>query len=153
MECELQIKQWEQWGQNAQVQFQQQLQQQLAALNQQLSEKHRAEIEELRKSHTSTAAVPAAGTGTANQTSQEEVIARLKAEHEEEMKVIVDTAEEEATSLRERITELENQLQSAVASAESAGGSAASEQNQELQELRDKLEQYKQTADQIAEVS
>lgn len=41
----LQVANWEVWGQNAQAQFQQQLQQQLAALNHQLSEKHRAELD------------------------------------------------------------------------------------------------------------
>lgn len=40
----VQVAHWETWGKNAQAQFQQQLQQQLAALNHQLSEKHRAEL-------------------------------------------------------------------------------------------------------------
>lgn len=38
------------------------------------------------------------------------MIDRLKAQHEEEMRVLIDTAEEESNGQRERITELENAL-------------------------------------------
>ena len=41
------------------------------------------------------------------QAISEDALTRLKEQHEEEMKVLVDTAEEEANSLKEQIKQLE----------------------------------------------